>query len=368
MAPMTRPVAVRLPALILVLTAAALPLVAACSKRGTPGPAQPAPSATAWAVVDGRELTAEAVDKAFRRTASQNPPLSDEEAMTAKLAVLNDLIVQDLLLARARALNITVSDTELDTAYIDARKNVSEEAFTQELTRRNLTADDMRDGLRRDLLTQKVIEREVTSKITVTDTEVSDFYTANRASFNRPEDAYHIAQIAITPVRDPQITNRTGNDATTPQEAMSKAQTLMERLKSGASFADLAADFSEDPQTAPRGGDLGYVPVSALRQAPPALRDAVLKGEPGGVRVVSQQGAHTIVLLIAKDTAGQKDLSSQEVRDAITQTLRARREQLLRAAYLSALRNQSVVVNQIAQKLMETPGKRPTLGPTAPGR
>ena len=43
----------------------------------------------------------------------------------------------------------------------------------------------------------------------------------------------------------------------------------MEKLKAGASFADLAANYSEDPQTAPRGGDLGFVPASALSKGPP---------------------------------------------------------------------------------------------------
>ena len=44
----------------------------------------------------------------------------------------------------------------------------------------------------------------------------------------------------------------------------------MERLKAGASFGDLARDFSEDPESAPRGGDLGLVPLSAVKQAAPA--------------------------------------------------------------------------------------------------
>ena len=62
----------------------------------------------------------------------------------------------------------------------------------------------MREGLRRELLTQKVIEQEVGSKIAVTDQEVTDFFNANRAQFNVAEEAYHIAQIVVTPVRDPQ--------------------------------------------------------------------------------------------------------------------------------------------------------------------
>ena len=92
----------------------------------------------------------------------------------------------------------------------------------------------MRDGLRRELLTQKVIEQEVGSKITVTAQEVSDFFLANRNQFNLAEEAYHLAQIVVTPVREPQVANRTGDDAATPQAAAEKVKMLMERLKAGA--------------------------------------------------------------------------------------------------------------------------------------
>jgi peptidyl-prolyl cis-trans isomerase SurA len=347
------------------LFALALSVVAgAC--RSTPASAPV--SADAWAVVDGREIRRDDVEKAYRRTAQVSPTPTEDEAMAAKLTLLNEFIVQDLLIARARELKIELTDAELDKAYADGRKEIPEEAFQQELTRRNLTAADMREGLRRDLLVQKVLEREVVSKVNVTDQDVTDFFNANRAQFNRPEETYRIAQIAITPVRDPEIANRTGDDATTPQEAGQKAQMLMARLKEGASFGDLAADFSEDPQSAPRGGDLGFMPVSALQQAPPPLRDAVLKAKPGTVNVVSNNGAHTIVLVVAHETAGQKDPSMPEVKEAITSTLRSRREQMLRAAYLSAIRNDAVVVNHLAQKLVESQGKMPSLAPAAPGK
>ena len=134
---------------------------------------------------------------------------------------------------------------------------------------------------------------------------------------------------------------------------------LMERLKAGAAFRDLAMDYSEDPETAPRGGDLGLVPLSALKQAPPALRDAVLKVTPGSARVVSQGGAHTIVYVVAKEAAGQRDLSTPEVRDRITQNLRARREQLLRTAYLTSARSEANVVNYLARRVVESQGKLP---------
>ena len=328
-------------------------------------PATPAASANAWAMVNGRELKQDEVEKTYRRTAQDNVTPSDEEVATAKLGILNELIVQDLLLAKAKELKIELPDAEVDKAFEEGKKNITPEAFEKSLAARNLTTADMRDALRRDMLAQKVVEQEVTKKVVVTDQEVTDFFNANKAQFNRPEDAYHIAQIAVTPVPDQEIANRSGDDAKTPQEAAAKAQMLMERLKSGVAFGDLAADFSEDPQAAPRGGDLGFIPISRLQQAPPALRDAVLKSEPGSVRVISNAGAHTIILFVAKDTAGQKDPSMPAVKEAITSALRGRREQLLRAAYLTAIRNDAVVVNILANRLVDLKGKTLPAAPAA---
>lgn len=335
--------------------------------QSTPATEAPAISADTWAVVNGQSITREQVETAYRRTSEAPQVTSDEEALLAKLTLLNDLIVQELLIAKARELKVEVPDSELDAAYEEARKSITGEAFQQELARRNLTAADMREGLRRELLSQKVIEQEVRSKVTVTDQEITDFFNANRARFNFPEEAYHIAQIVITPQREPQLANRTGNDATTPQEAAAKAQMLMERLKGGASFQELALDFSEDPESAPRGGDLGFVPLSRLKQAPPRLRDAVLKVQPGTVNVVSEGGAHTLVLVVAHEQAGQRDLSMPAVRDSITDTLRSRREQLLRTAYLTAVRSDANVVNHLARRVVEAQGKMPSLAPAAPG-
>ena len=131
-------------------------------------------------------------------------------------------------------------------------------------------------------------------------------------------------------------------------------------------FGDLAREFSEDPETAPRGGDLGFVPLSALKTAPPPLRDMVLKLTPGSVRVVSANGAHTIVLLVAHEQAGQRDLTTPAVRDGITATLRGRKEQLLRTAYLTSIRSDAKVVNYLARRLTESQGKAPALTPASP--
>lgn len=332
----------------------------ACGGNNSPASA-PAPSANAWAVVDGKEITKDEVEKAYRRNApgANQPQPSEEEVVTAKLNLLNEMIVQELLLAKAAALKIELPAADLDKAYDEAKKDIPPSAFEEELKSRNLTVADMREDLRRNLLAQKVVDQEVVAKATPTDAEITAFFESNKAQFNRTEDAVRIAQIVITPVREQQRTNRTGSDASTPQEATAKAQMIMQRLKDGAPFGDLATDYSEDGESAQRGGDLGFVPVSALNQAPPQLRDAVMKANPGNVQLVSNGGAHTIVLTVAKDKAGQKDLSMPEVKEGITSMLKGRREQLLRASYLTNLRNDAIVNNVLAKQVVSAGGKVP---------
>ncbi len=323
-------------------------------------------TADTWATVDGRQITKADVEKAYRRTRNVGDTPSEEETLAAKLGLLNELIVQELLLSKASALKIDVAQTDLDEAYGKASQNLTPEDYKKELATRDLTSDDMREGLRRELLAQKVIAQEVGAKVTISDKEVSDFYTANRAQFSVPEESYRVAQIVVTPGPEPQVNNGTGDNATTPAAATAKIQMLAERLKGGAKFSDLAIGYSEDPDSAPRGGDLGLIPVSRIKQAPPQMRDAILNKTPGTVNIVSGGGAHTMVLVVAHEQAGQRDLSIPSVREAITENLRGRREQLLRAAYLTAAQSDADIVNYFARRLIESKGTVPSLVPTPP--
>jgi parvulin-like peptidyl-prolyl isomerase len=332
-------------------------LTLACVAAGCGRPPAGAVSPDTWATVDGRSITRDDVEKTFRRTQGAAETLSPEEAMTAKLSILNEMIVQDILLAKARALEIDVPAAEIDTAYAERKKNLTDTAFEEELKKRSLSAADMRDSLRRELIVKKLLDQEVVAKVAVTDQEVNDFFNANRAQFTIAEESYRLAQIVITPDRAAQQTNRTGNDATTPQEAAFKVRMVMERLKAGAPFADVAMDYSEDAESAQRGGDLGLVPVSALKQAPEPLRKAVIGQKPGTVNLATSGGIHTIVAVLAHEPAGERGLTTPGVKEGITQTLRDRKEQLLRTAYLSAARGDAAVVNHAARRVVQSQGK-----------
>ena len=333
---------------------------AACRSQST----TPSVTVTAdtYAVVNGQPITRTQVDKAFQRAQPSSQVLSEDETQTGKLSVLDDLILESLLIAKARELKLEVADKDVDDAFQRFRQNLTQEAIDAELKRRNLTTADVRDGLYRELLAQKVLQHEVVDKVQITDAAVTDYFNANRAQFNLPEDSYRLAQIVITPGRDQQPP-RAGDDATTPQEAQVKAAALMQRLREGTPFDALARDHSEDPQTAQRGGDLGLVPVSALSRIAPALRDAVLKSAPGAVTDVAVNGAHTLVLVMGLEKAGQRDPSMLPVRQNIESNLRNRKEQLLRAAYITALRTDAHVENYFARRIVEAQSKTAPVPP-----
>src|SRR5262249_29392897 len=102
---------------LLALSAVAVACGSLACRATSSTPAAAAVSPDTWAVVDGRTITRNDVEKAYRRAHDATQTLSDEEALTAKLGILNDLIVQDILLAKATALKLAVAQSDVDTAY-----------------------------------------------------------------------------------------------------------------------------------------------------------------------------------------------------------------------------------------------------------
>ena len=107
---------------------------------------------------------------------------------------------------------------------------------------------------------------------------------------------------------------------------------------------------------------------SSLRKAPPLLRDAVLKSSPGSVSHVGAGGVHTLVLLVAREAAGQRDPSMPAVREGITSTLRGRKEQLLRTAFLTATTSDAAIVNYLARQIVQSQEKTPGAAPKTPAK
>ncbi len=332
-------------------------LASACSQ--TPQQAAPA-SPDVWATVDGRDILRGAVDKAYSGSVQPTPtPASDEEIAGNKLNILDELINQELLLARANAQGLAAADADVDKTFTERKGGTSDDAFLLQLTQRGLSVDDVKQNVRRELSIQKLFERDVTSKVSVADAEIAAFYEQNKAQFNLTEPQYRLAQIGIMPGKDPQLRNRQNDDAGTPAEAKTKVEMVMSKIRAGADFGDMALDYSEDLQSLAQGGDLGFVPASTLSKVAPQLRNAVMKMNPGEVTMVAVGSNYTILMLVGREPAGQRELANPTVKDGIRDLLKSRKEEVLRAAYISTLRNEAKVTNHLARQIIDAQGKLP---------
>jgi len=314
-----------------------------------------------WAVVNGIEIKRDDVDKYYRtRVNPEGQQPSQEEVLSLKLNVLDELINNEILLERAKKLNLEASDGEVEDKFTEMKSPYTEEEFQRQLKERGLSVDDLKKGLKRQLSTDKLLNREVVAKISISDQDVTDFYNTNKAQFNVAEPQYRIAQIVVTPRKEPQIRNRKNDDATTEAEAQRKVKMLVDRLNSGADFAQLAMDYSEDTNSAATGGDLGYVPESALNQSDPTLKKMVVGMKPGQVSpVLSLKDRYVILKLVTRESPGQRNITDPQVQQTIRDTLRNRKEQLLRSAYLAVGRDEARVRNFLAEQVVEAAGKLP---------
>ena len=341
---------------ILVFAAlAACAFGASCKKEAAPGP-------DVWAVVNGKQIERSQVEKYFRtRVNAEAPEPSQEEALSLKLSILDELVNNEIMLERATKLNLIATDAEVEDRFTESKSPYTEEEFQKKLKDTSLTVDDLKTDIRRQLSVQKLLNREVIAKIAITDQDILDFYNKNRAQFNVAEPQFHIAQIVVTPHPDPTVHNRKNDKATNDADAKRKAGMLEQKINSGSDFAQLAMDYSED-STASTGGDIGFVPESALNQSDPVLKKTVLSMRTGEVTqpIAVNKGGYRILKLIAKEPAGQREITDPQVQTSIRDMLRNRKEQLLRSAYLVEARDESHVTNYLARQIIESTGKLPT--------
>jgi peptidyl-prolyl cis-trans isomerase SurA len=332
--------------------AAAMLALASCKK---------APPAGVAAEVNGQPITYDKLEKTYRTQYPQAPPDANADLMQSqKLELLGSLITNEIMLQRALRLGLQAVDADVDAELTKMKTPFTKEEFEKQLAASNRTLDDLKAQIRQKLTVDKLIAKEITSHITITDADVANFYNTNKASFNLAEPQVHLAQIMVTPVPDPNVRNLKGSKAQNEAEAKQKITDIERRIKErGEDFAMLAQNFSEDPNTAPNGGDMGFLPESTLEKASPDLRRMVMSLQPGSVSpIIHTQDSYRILKMISKEPAGQRDLNDPRVQENIRENLRNSADQLLRNAYFEVARNASTVKNYLAQNIVDNAGKK----------
>jgi len=341
----------------LVAAVAAIALLASACKRSVPD--------NVAATVNGHVITYQDLEKQYQlQFSSAEKPgqtlsngldkTSDEETLARKMEVLRVMIDNQILLQRSEKLGLMATDGDVDARLAELRAPFTQEEFQKQLEARHMTQDDLKVQLRQELSIQKLFNKEVTSKISITDRDIREFYDASKARFNFPEPQIHMAQIVVTPQPDTNVHNLKNDKAQTDDEARKKIEMLQARIQQGEDFGMLAQNYSEDPATSPNSGDLGFVPESALERASPELRKAIASMAPGQVTpVIHTQEGYRILKVISKEPAGQREFENPRVQQDIRETLMNRKEQLLRNAYYEVARDEASVTNYLALAVVQ---------------
>jgi peptidyl-prolyl cis-trans isomerase SurA len=327
---------------------------------------KPAPDVVA--TVNGKDILRSDLDRQYqiwKMSQGQSPQEpSPEQADLAKLVVLRQMIDEEILQQRAASQNVTASDEDVNAALTQKKLPYTQEEFDKQLKQYNETLDDFKRDLRHGLTENKLLNKEIDSKINITDAEITNFYAAHKSDFNLIEPRYNIARIAVTGMPGPQTANVQNNKASSDADAKSKIQALHQKLQNGEDFSVVAMNFSEDKDTGSNGGDMGFVYESQLRGttdvynamsklAPGQFTDVMPIVDPVSHKTVG----YAIYKLISKEAAGQRTLTDVRVQAAIRQRLREGHGQLLRNAYSEALRNDAKVHNYFADQILREGSK-----------
>ena len=94
--------------------------------------------------------------------------------------------------------------------------------FDAQLKDKKITVDDFKRELRRSLTVEKVLNKEITSKINVTNQDITNYYNAHKAEFNLIEPKYHFARILVTTTQNSEVHNLKNDKAQNEEEARKK--------------------------------------------------------------------------------------------------------------------------------------------------
>jgi parvulin-like peptidyl-prolyl isomerase len=204
---------------------------------------------------------------------------------------------------------VTVSDAAVDEEIARSRRGFpSPQAFDKAMKAKGMTQADLRRDTQKTMAVNRLLEGSVWKDVRITPEQIKDFYDHNREEFKHP------AQI-----RASHILISVPEKAAAAERAAAKqrATEVLEALKRGADFAQLARENSHDPGSAARGGDLGYIAKGDMVDAFETAAFALAPGQLSGV--VTTPYGFDIIKVTDRRSAGYE--SVDDVRDQITAVL-----------------------------------------------
>jgi peptidyl-prolyl cis-trans isomerase C len=274
-------------------------------------PVKPVPAVLPAVVakVNGEDIQKWEVETALKQAeGNAGGPVPAEKRDAVLRSILDELVTYHLLAQEAHNRKMDVSDTDVDAEMLRIRQGFpTEDAYKQALLLQGVTVDQLRDVTRRALQARKLVDAEVTTKITVQDADVDAFYKQNIDRFKQG-DTVHVSHIylAVPPDAPPAEKN----------QKRAAASEILKQLRGGADFAKVARENSSDA-TAANGGDLGFFGKGDM---PPDFEKVAFALKPGTMSgvVELQTGLHIIKV---HERRGPRTAPLAEVRDNVKEFL-----------------------------------------------
>lgn len=263
----------------------------------------------------------------------QNNRSDDRDFATREKDLLRDLIDQKLLLQKGKDDGISVENQLIKRLDEIRKQNNLEtmEDLEKAAREQGVSYEDFKDQLRTSMMTQQVISQDVGRRINIAPSEVHAYYEKHKDEFKVPE-MVRLAEILVSTEAKP---NAPAVDAAAAQ---AKAKSLLEQLKTGTKFEELAKKASDDA-SASQGGDLGYFKRGDLA---PELENIVFAMKPGDVSepIQTKQG-YILLKVLEKKEAGV--MSEKEAENQIQERIYYEKLQPAVRDFLTQLREDAYI-------------------------
>lgn len=282
------------------------------------------------AVVNNEVITQSELDEILERPRKEIEERfngEEERQLLNKLTrdLLNKLVEKKLQIQIARQKNITVSKEDIAAALNDIKlKNafIDDEAFKRALAQENMTLEQYKKDLEDQLIIMKLVNREVRANIVISEEEIKDYYKKNEKQYALSEEA-HLRIMLFK-----------GSD----DDAMKRAADILNQIKNGANFADLAKKHSDDP-TAKGGGDIGFIKRGQMF---PELEKAAFSLKKNDVSDIIKADSGYYIIKI-EDRKEAAHIPLEKVRGDIEKALYEKKADFMYDQWLSDLRKNSYV-------------------------
>jgi peptidyl-prolyl cis-trans isomerase C len=297
-------------------------------------PARPIPALLpdVVAYVNGEAITGADLENGITELeARAGQPVPADRRNDVVRDVLNQLIGYQLLLQETRERRTSVPEADVDARVAALRSQFpSEEAFAETLQLRQMTLEMLRTETRQSLQVDVLLESEIGTVPPVTTEQITEFYEQNPGDFQQAEQvrASHIL-----------LGSQENADAAAKEATRVRAEEALNLVKTGADFAAVARQYSDDPGSRPNGGDLGYFQRG---QMVPPFEEAAFSLAPDQTSelVETTFGYHIIRVT---ERQAPRTIPLAEVRQEVQQFLEGRNRDLQMQVFVESLRDKGQV-------------------------